>query len=1056
MRTVYLLLTCVAGPSLLAQTYTWDDKANGQLVADCDPGNPGGEFYWPDNNSWSQDELIGNNPCPPYGGGFMREPSNWDLSSYPDGVGVDVIISSSPAVEADISVDVGTLSITAGNQLRILGFTTLTVNGPTITNDGLLDLDDTTAGDAELRLATDVLLTGSGQTRFVTDDDCYITAPTDAEVLTVAAGHELLALPATVAGYSASRIQASLVNEGTVTVDGGGLQFDTHPKTNSSLIQSTNGGTVLFDTVSVDNGSGTILSETGSTVKFDDATLTGGTLEGGGLFEVGIYDATFASGVTIDTGTTVTLRSASLLTITDSLINHGTVRLDDVGSSEAELRISGDVALNGTGSILFATDDDCVVDSVDPNDVLTIGADQTLFANSFAIANSSGSRLEAKTVNNGTITADQGGLMLNINDKTNNHLIEAINGGKILISGVTVDNGFGTITTGTGSEVELDDCSIEGGLLNDGGLVQVSTYDARLASGLNIGPGTTVVLDSGDKLSLEGTIINDGTLELKDQSSSSAEIQIFGDVSLLGSGTVLFNSNDDNTIIAQAPATDLLTIGPDLELLTGPAAIAGNSESIVHARFANNGTITADTGGLQIQGNDKSNDGLMQTLNGGTLRIRLTTLDNAGGTISLDAAGNLFLSDCTVSGGLITGSGTITSQTAYDHLVGPIEIGAGITATVGTNEILGLSGDVTNHGTFDIYDNSAGYARVRLDADTQLLGSGKLVFRGNDDSYLDSVAGTEVLTNGPSHTITTTADTLLGESRLRPILINQGLLEAREGELTLDLGMKTNSGIFRAADGGTLEVRSSASILGNYDHGAGSLSGGRWEVVADGLATEMDLQGASITSLGAGTEVLLDGSLAGFPALQSVGTIAGTLMIRNQQSFQTTGDLTVSGRLSFGVTDGSIDGFDATRLEVDGNVDFSGAVIDLTDLGLVNGIYEVVSWTGVRSGSLPTVDMIPAGKSVEVSAGPNALFLTVGDAPLDPPEIISISYDPGTNTTTILYQSILGESFGVLGGQDLDSLAPIGTTAVGNGSPMLFLHHPPGAPNRYFYQLSRP
>lgn len=72
-----------------------------------------------------------------------------------------------------------------------------------------------------------------------------------------------------------------------------------------------------------------------------------------------------------------------------------------------------------------------------------------------------------------------------------------------------------------------------------------------------------------------------------------------------------------------------------------------------------------------------------------------------------------------------------------------------------------------------------------------------------------------------------------------------------------------------------------------------------------------------------------------------------------------------------------------------------------------------------------------------------------------PPQILGITYDKGSNTTTITYQSLLGETFGVRGG-DLMTLSPIGTTPVGTGAVMQYQHNPPGSPASYFYQLSRP
>jgi hypothetical protein len=72
-----------------------------------------------------------------------------------------------------------------------------------------------------------------------------------------------------------------------------------------------------------------------------------------------------------------------------------------------------------------------------------------------------------------------------------------------------------------------------------------------------------------------------------------------------------------------------------------------------------------------------------------------------------------------------------------------------------------------------------------------------------------------------------------------------------------------------------------------------------------------------------------------------------------------------------------------------------------------------------------------------------------------PPRILAIAYDKISNTTTITYQSLSGEAFGVRGGENLTALAPLGTTATGTGAVMQYQHSPPGAPARYFYQMFR-
>lgn len=84
--TLVSLLLAVA--PLPAQTVTWDRKAFGQQF----PYPCGGTYTWPNNNAWTQDQLIA--PTSPCTGTYEAEPSNWSTPNYPNGASVDVILGN--------------------------------------------------------------------------------------------------------------------------------------------------------------------------------------------------------------------------------------------------------------------------------------------------------------------------------------------------------------------------------------------------------------------------------------------------------------------------------------------------------------------------------------------------------------------------------------------------------------------------------------------------------------------------------------------------------------------------------------------------------------------------------------------------------------------------------------------------------------------------------------------------------------------------------------------------------------------------------------------------
>ena len=322
----------------------------------------------------------------------------------------------------------------------------------------------------------------------------------------------------------------------------------------------------------------------------------------------------------------------------------------------------------------------------------------------------------------------------------------------------------------------------------------------------------------------------------------------------------------------------------------------------------------------------------------------------------------------------------------------------------------------------------------------------------NDDNYFDSVLTTDVLTNGPSHTLTTNPSTIIGESRLRMALVNQGLVEANQGGLTLDELPKTNNGVFRSTGGGELEVRNADAILTNYNAATGTLTGGRWEAIGGVI----DLQGASIDTIAPGTEVVISGVGGDIPQMTSLNSLEGTLRIDNGAVIVAAGDVALQGVLEFGLGDGAVHGFDSTGLTVEGDIDFTGCVIDVADLGLTSGGYEVINWSDTSQVTgIPTLRNVPPGTSLDLNLATGTLSLIIDGEPLLIPKILSVDYDVAGNTVTITYESVDGESFEVRGGSDLENLSLLPDTPVGNGAVMQYVHQPSGSPAKHFYQFFR-
>ncbi len=126
--------------------------------------------------------------------------------------------------------------------------------------------------------------------------------------------------------------------------------------------------------------------------------------------------------------------------------------------------------------------------------------------------------------------------------------------------------------------------------------------------------------------------------------------------------------------------------------------------------------------------------------------------------------------------------------------------------------------------------------------------------------------------------------------------------------------------------------------------------------------------------------------------------------------------------------------------------------------GSYNAYLAAVGGGVLDAGDVGAFGVDGEGKTAWVIVDYQGLFQITSSAPPlpSPPQILGFSYDATSNTATISYQSVLGATFTVHGGGSPNDTGIIGPTDTGTGNIMEYSHHPPGAPSRYFYHLSRP
>ena len=321
------------------------------------------------------------------------------------------------------------------------------------------------------------------------------------------------------------------VNASSLTLDpvNGGDQF-----TNNGTLRASNGGELILDGFSGGkffNAGGTIEALNGSTVRLTNvAAVVGGTMEsvGTGRFVVGpidnaeLEDVSFSGLLDVENNTDLELKG--------TFNNSGLVTLNSTGSA-TDIQVEGDVFFTGGGTIRMGgvlsriTDETGGVEGIINNvDNLIegngrIGENRTVINNLIGgtfSANVNGETLQLNNVgtniqNDGTYQAINGGLLLVVDNLTNNGNLFADVASTIDVDGDLTNSASGTLS-GNG-EIEAD-------LILTDGTIAAGASVGHLTLDSNVDMGSTSLFDvevdgsGADLLTVTGTLDLDGDLSI--------------------------------------------------------------------------------------------------------------------------------------------------------------------------------------------------------------------------------------------------------------------------------------------------------------------------------------------------------------------------------------------------------------------------------------------------------------------------------------------------------------------------------------------------------------
>ena len=491
------------------------------------------------------------------------------------------------------------------------------------------------------------------------------------------------------------------------------------------------------------------------------------------------------------------------------------------------------------------------------------------------------------------------------NQVVNAGIIDATNSGTVSFEFVTIDNepggtaGEGTIiaqlggtvtfdhtiidntdsglndgsvvANGAGSTVFLyDGTTVVGGTLStsDGGLIEIAngpdetssnvTFDGSETSGdgvlpVTIASGSEVQVDGGTSLTLLGTIVNEGKINI--DGVLGADLVIDGIVTLNGGGAVTLTGSADEIIGASSGGTldnvanTISGVGEIVGTVDAPLIVDNQINGVIEANVAN-GTLTLNTdtnaiinaglieangGALTIDATPVTNSGTLLATDASTLTLSDDTVTNTGGTVEVDAGSTLDLEGSSISSGTVDVYGTLNSTGTSAISGASLTDGGVVEATTGTltidpgsidnTALLEANGGaltidatpVANSGTLlatdastltlsdDTVTNTGGTVEVAagslLDFASSSVNGGAVEVYGTVDS-----TGTSSI-NGASIRNTGTLEASSGTLTIDPSSIdNSALVEANGGALIIDDTPVVNSGTLEATNGGTLTL----------------------------------------------------------------------------------------------------------------------------------------------------------------------------------------------------------------------------------------------------------
>jgi hypothetical protein len=574
--------------------------------------------------------------------------------------------------------------------------------------------------------------------------------------------------------------------------------------------------------------------------------------------DAAILDAAAVSAIQPDT----TVPPGTDLFVSGVVDNTGVIYLitdgSDGGENGAQIQLTGSTDLEGGGRIVMGgtTSWGNYIDGQNNGYVLSNVNDTIMGAGNIGQGGLGTGILTLVNYAHGVIDACYANqLNLTTNGKTvlNYGLLEGAGSGGLLLNSWVRNLGGGEIFAGTGSQVDLNNNTVAGGVLTTGG---TGSIDAEgVATLVNVDSKGALVADDGDAFVLSGTLTNSGVITLA-ADGHGANLQMAGVVTLTGGGQV--NMVDTGG-------------APNANAIGGDSYAPGGSLINVNNTISGTGTIGNEgVGGASLVSLTNEAAGVIDASDASTV----LTINGISGLIT-----NEGMIDGTGAAGLVISGGSIknTGGTIYAANGSQVVLNGNASVTGGTLNSAGTGAfyangayltNVANKANIDLTDGGALYLSTTLvnSGDIALSGGGHgaNIFVSSPTLYLSG--GGTISLNGPTSWANSISGTASGDRlvNVNNTITGGGAIGGDNLVFVNDVG-----GVVDGSDTSTTP----ASLT--FQNGAGVINQGKIEgTSASGVTfTSTTVNNAGGTILAAtGSQIILNGATLDVGTLTSAGT----------------------------------------------------------------------------------------------------------------------------------------------------------------------------------------